>query len=106
MAMPGPMAAWARSTGAMLAVLELGQRLGQLGLERGDETRGAWRWAHRRARPADQHDAGGEGIGAIEISIGSCISVRIGQVPVMAKPARITASRKVSQPVRGVSGEE
>jgi len=26
-------------------------------------------------------------------------SVRIGQVPVMAKPARITASRKVSQPV-------
>jgi len=27
------------------------------------------------------------------------ISVRIGQVPVMAKPARITASRKVSQPV-------
>ena len=29
-------------------------------------------------------------------------SVRIGQVPVMAKPARITASRKVSQPVLAV----
>ena len=26
-------------------------------------------------------------------------SVRIGQVPLVAKPARITASRKVSQPV-------
>ena len=29
-------------------------------------------------------------------------SVRIGQVPLMAKPARITASRKVSQPVLAV----
>ena len=29
-------------------------------------------------------------------------SVRIGQVPVIAKPARITASRKVSQPVLAV----
>ena len=29
-------------------------------------------------------------------------SVRIGQVPVRAKPARITASRKVSQPVLDV----
>ena len=32
----------------------------------------------------------------------SARSVRIGQVPVMAKPARITASRKVSQPVLAV----
>jgi hypothetical protein len=29
-------------------------------------------------------------------------SVRIGQVPLMAKPARMTASRKVSQPVLAV----
>jgi hypothetical protein len=29
-------------------------------------------------------------------------SVRIGQVPVIAKPARITASRKVSHPVLAV----
>ena len=29
-------------------------------------------------------------------------SVRIGQVPVIAKPDRITASRKVSQPVLAV----
>jgi len=28
-------------------------------------------------------------------------SVRIGQVPVIAKPARITDRRKVSQPVLG-----
>jgi len=27
------------------------------------------------------------------------VSVRIGHVPVVAKPARMTASRKVSQPV-------
>jgi len=30
-------------------------------------------------------------------------SVRIGQVPLMAKPARITASRKVAQPVDDVA---
>jgi hypothetical protein len=30
------------------------------------------------------------------------ISVRIGQVPLTAKPARITASRNVSQPVLAV----
>ena len=29
-------------------------------------------------------------------------SVRIGQVPLIAKPARITASRNVSQPVLAV----
>ena len=34
--------------------------------------------------------------------IASASSVRIGQVPLMAKPARITASRKVSQPVLAV----
>ena len=34
-----------------------------------------------------------------ELSIRLLSSVRIGQVPLMAKPASMTAARKVSQPV-------
>ena len=73
----------------------------ELGLERGDElaTRGGGRIDGARA--ADEDDAGGEGIGA-HPRCRLSRSVRIGHVPVTAKPARITASRNVSQPVLAV----
>jgi hypothetical protein len=47
---------------------------------------------------ADEDDAGSESVGAEPI-MRLLSSVRIGQVPLMAKPASMTAARKVSQPV-------
>ena len=85
-----------------VAVLEVGERVGQLGLERGDELAARGGGRIRGARAADEDDAGGEGVGADAIDCELLSSVRIGQVPLMAKPARITASRKVSQPVLAV----
>ena len=85
-----------------VAALQVGERRGQLGLERGDElaARGGGRIG--RARAADEDDAGGEGVGIHVPIMPVASSVRIGQVPLIAKPARITASRKVSQPVLAV----
>ena len=80
--MPGaiPSAAWSRNLAA----------------------RGGWRIGGTAA--ADQYYAGGEGIGHHADAYASRAprSVRIGQVPVIANPDRITASRNVSQPVLAV----
>jgi hypothetical protein len=70
----------------------------QFGLERGDELAAGGGGRVGRARAADEDDAGGEGVGA-DTDHAPSRSVRIGQVPLMAKPASITAARKVSQPV-------
>jgi len=79
----------------------VGERHGQLGLELGDElaARGGGRIGSARA--AGEDDAGGEGF-APWFLLRFSRSVRIGQVPVIAKPAWMTASRKVSQPVLAV----
>ena len=85
-----------------VAALQVGERRGQLGLERGDELAARGGGRVRAARAADEDDAGGEGVRTMLSSCAIASSVRIGQVPLMAKPARITASRKVSQPVLAV----
>ena len=80
----------------------MGERRGQLGLERGDELAAGGRGRVGRARATDEDDAGGESVSLVADATRFRSSVRIGQVPLMAKPARITASRKVSQPVLAV----
>ena len=100
--MPGPMAACARSTGAMLPRCRWASATGNSALSAVTNSRRVAVGAFGRARAADEDDAGGEGVGADADACGLLSSVRIGQVPLMAKPARITASRKVSQPVLAV----
>jgi hypothetical protein len=77
------------------------ERLGELGLERGEELSAGGNRNVRRTRTTDQDDTRARAL-VPEPIIRLLSSVRIGQVPVMAKPARITASRKVSQPVLAV----
>ena len=70
-----------------VAALQMRERLRQLGLERGDELAARGGGCIGGALAADEDDAGGEGIGARCRSCGCSRSVRIGQVPLMAKPA-------------------
>ena len=83
----------------MLPRLQVRQCLRQLGLERGDELAAGGGGGVGGALAADEDDAGGEGVGADANCMRAPRSVRIGQVPLMAKPASMTAARKVSQPV-------
>ncbi len=74
------------------------QSLRQFGLERSDELATGGGECAGGPLAADEDDAGGEGVGA-GADVPRSQFVRIGQVPLMAKPASITAARKVSQPV-------
>ena len=83
-----------------VATLQVSQGHWQFRFEGRNELAAGGHRGVRRALAADQDDAGGEGVGARYRSIiRPSASVRIGQVPVTEKPASITASRKVSQPV-------
>ena len=101
-AMPGPMMAWLKSTGAT----------GELTPPRviSSSASGSVAFNSRKnsRRPTVGASAGRLRQTSTILEASALVpepimrlpsSVRIGQVPVMAKPARITASRKVSQPV-------
>ena len=99
--MPGPMAACARSTGAMLPRWRWTSATGSSALSAATNSRrvavGASAARLRQTRTMLEARA------LVPMpSMRFLRSVRIGQVPLMAKPARITASRKVSQPVLAV----
>ncbi len=70
-----------------VAALEVGERLRQLSLERGDELAARGRGCVGGARAADEDDAGGKGVGSDADQSELPRSVRIGQVPLIAKPA-------------------
>ena len=85
--MPGPMAACARSTGAMFAALEMGQGLtGNSDLRAATNSRRVAPWCSPQgAWAADQDDAGGEGVGIHTDHTITKPSVRIGHVPLIPR---------------------
>src|SRR5271166_6620651 len=96
--MPGPIAACAKSTGAMLPRCRWASATGRLCLERGEKLAACRSGRIRGAPAADEDDAGGEGVGALGKNPPCTVSFH-SHVPVRAKPAKMTASRKVSQPL-------
>ena len=62
--MPGPMAAWARSTGAMLLVCSSARAGRKLRSERVEKFAAGRRRGSRRPSTTDENDTGGEGVGA------------------------------------------
>ena len=73
-----------------IAALQVRERDRQLGLERSDELAAGRSGGARWALAADEDDAGGKGIACPCPIMRLPSSVRIGQVPLIAKPARIT----------------
>ena len=83
--MPGPIAACARSTGAMLPRCRCASAIGSSVLSALTNSRRVAVGASVGARPADEDDAGGEGVVARNRAVALACSVRIGQVPLNAK---------------------
>src|SRR5512136_1279348 len=98
MAIPGPIADCARSTGAMLPRRRWARAAGSSDLSELTNSRrvavGALEALGRQTRTMLEARAL-----VPELIMRLLNSVRIGQVPLMPKPARITAWRKVSEPV-------
>ena len=87
MAIPGPMAAWAKSTGAILPLLHLAQRLGQLRPEGRPGIPAEWLLMHQ-LREGRQTRTMLEARALVSMPTNRFpSSVRTGQVPVTAKPA-------------------
>src|SRR5438132_14258618 len=102
MLIPGPMLAWARSTGATLPCCKFLSASGNSARRalrnwRRDAT-GASLGRGRQARTMDEARAF-----VLRPTLRLTISVRTGQVPVIVKPERIRPSNMVSQPVEAVT---
>src|SRR5712692_10650102 len=100
--MPGPMLAWARSTGAMLPRCKFLSAAGSSALRAFRNWRreaiGASTGRGRQTRTIDEARA----LELIPLVLFAS-SVRIGQVPITVKPALIKPSSMVSQPVDAVA---
>ena len=101
--MPGPDRRLRQVDRRDRALLELAQRVGQLGLQRGDEAAPVGGRRVLGARAQREDDRGGEGVRADWLIIRFASSLRIGQVAVIAQPDRIIPSSSVSQPVDAVA---
>ena len=96
--MPGPMAAWARSTGAMLPVCSRRTACGSSDRRAARKIRRVVGGALVERRRQTRTMLEARALVPLAMILPEP-SVRIGNVPVIENPERITASRNVSQPV-------